>query len=340
MSDLEVIRHAPFNAETPAPALRAAETPAANVYVRSNFTVPELGATHAISIDGHVDAPFSITAAELRTMPQHTLHATMECAGNSRLSMVPLPPGEPWHHGALSTMRWSGVPLASVLERCGVKRGAVEVLFGGADAGVRSDAEGVVTFERSLPLTDALHPDTLLALAMNGEPLTQAHGAPVRLVVPGWFGMANVKWLSRIEVRTEPYTGYFQRKRYVYEEVADVTPVTRMRVKSMIASPADGATCGTHTTVEGWAWSGEGAITRVDVAVDGGDAWMQAELGEPASTYAWTPFRCALVLPEKARCVLRSRATDAAGNTQPDAIAWNRLGYGNNAVRGIVVTTT
>lgn len=340
MSDLEIIRHAPYNAESPERALRHAETPSANVYVRSNFDVPQLDTSHRIGTGGHVDAPFSMSAHELAELPQQTIGVTMECAGNSRLTMIPLPAGEPWQHGAVSTMRWTGVPLRVLLERAGVRPGATEVLFAGADSGPRDDADGAVQFERSLPLQDAMHPGTLLALAMNGTPLTAAHGAPVRLVVPGWFGMANVKWLSRIDVRTEPFEGYFQRQRYVYDDADGIRPVTRMRVKSLIALPADGGTCAPSTVVDGWAWSGDGAVTRVEVAVDGGDRWTDAELGTPSAVHAWTPWRCALSLPPRARCVLRSRATDAAGNTQPAQIMWNRLGYGNNAVRAIVVNTT
>lgn len=340
MSDLDIIRQAPFNAETPEAALRHAQTPLASVYVRSNFRVPELGPAHVITIGGQVSGPFDIGVTELLAMPQRTIGVTMECAGNSRLTMAPLPAGEPWQHGAVSTMTYTGVPLALLLDRCGVRDGATCVVFTGADAGVREDADGTVTFERALPLDDAMHPDTLLALSMNGEPLTPSHGAPVRLVVPGWFGMANVKWLTRIEVSSAEFTGYFQRQRYVYDEATGVTPVARMRVKSMITSPTDGASCAPEIVVEGWAWSGEGAITQVEVAVDGGERWIRAELGTPVSEHAWTPWRCALSLPPGTRCALRSRATDAAGNLQPAQIPWNRLGYGNNAVRAIVVNAT
>lgn len=339
MSDLDIIRQVPFNAETPEAALRQAQTPLASVYVRSNFSVPALGSSHVIAIGGHVSGALEIGMAELLAMPQRTVGVTMECAGNSRLTMAPLPAGEPWQHGAVSTMTYTGVPLMLLLDRCGVRDDATCVVFTGADAGAREDASGTVAFERALPLGDAMHPDTLLALSMNGEPLSPSHGAPVRLVVPGWFGMANVKWLTRIEVSSAEFTGYFQRQRYVYDEATGVTPVTRMRVKSMITSPADGVRCSPDVVVEGWAWSGEGTITQVEVAVDGGDRWIRADLGTPVSEHAWTPWRCALSLPPGTRCALRSRATDASGNVQPAQIPWNRLGYGNNAVRAIVVNT-
>lgn len=334
---LEVIRHTPYNAETPSGALQHAITPSANAYVRTNFDVPTLDASHVIVVDGAVRRPLSVSVADLRGMPQHEVVATMECAGNDRLGMAPLPTGEPWRHGALSTVSWSGVPLAELLARAGLDAAAVEVLVTAADAGAREDAEGEVRFARSLPLADALHRDTVLALHMNGEPLTPPHGAPVRLAVPGWYGMASVKWVTRVEVLRVPFTGYFQRQRYVYDDGDGITPVDRMRVKSIITEPEYGAACGRQVTVKGWAWSGFGAITQVELAIDGGEPWITTTLGQPASAHAWTPWEAAITLPRDGRFVLRSRATDSGGATQPDAIAWNRLGYGNNAVRHIVI---
>jgi DMSO/TMAO reductase YedYZ molybdopterin-dependent catalytic subunit len=334
---LQVIRHDPYNAETPEPVLAHSITPTQHAYVRTNFDMPELSATHVIEIGGAIERPLSVSLATLRDMTQHTVTTTMECAGNDRLGMHPLPTGEPWDHGALSTLTWTGVPLADVLDLAGVRADAVEVLVTAADAGPRDDAEGTVRFARSLPMADARRRDTVLALAMNGAPLTREHGAPVRLAVPGWYGMASVKWVTRIDVLTTRYTGYFQRQRYVYDEPGRVSPVDRMRVKSIIASPANGERCTRHVVVTGWAWSGFGAITRVELGVDGGEQWMPATLGEPVSEYAWTPWHAEFIAPRAGRFVLRSRATDASGTTQPDAIVWNRLGYGNNAIRHIMI---
>lgn len=336
-ADREVIREAPYNAETPEPVLAHAVTPAASVYVRTNFGVPTLDESHTITIGGAVHRPTSMRVEALRAMPQHTVTATMECAGNDRLGMIPLPTGEPWRHGALSTMEWRGVPLADVLQHVGVDDDARYVLISAADAGPRDDANGEVRFARALPIADALRRDTVLALEMNGAPLTPDHGAPVRLAVPGWYGMASVKWVTSIEVRHEPFDGYFQRQRYVYETAHGTTPVSTMRVKSIVSSPSDGATIGREATVRGWAWSGDGAIARVEVAVDGGTPWRDATLGTASSQYAWTPWEYHVTFPRRGRFVLRVRATDSAGHTQPDAIVWNRLGYGNNAVRHTIV---
>lgn len=330
-----MVRAHPLCAETPRVALQSAITPAASVYVRSNFDTPALDHAHQIEVRGAVLRPFAIGLTELAAMPQRTVVSTMECAGNWRLGMDPVPEGEPWQYGAVSTTTWTGVPLSLLLERAGAVDGAMEVVAIGADAGPRDDAEGIVTFARALPLAMALHPDTLVVTHMDGAPLTPDHGAPVRVVVPGWYGMANVKWLAALEVRTAPFTGYFQRQRYVYETPAGVTPVAEARVKSMIASPVADGSCDVRAVVRGWAWSGAGAITQVEVAVNDGP-WQDASLGPAMSEYAWTPFELALVLPTGS-VTLRSRATDAAGQTQPERIEWNRLGYGNNAVRAITV---
>jgi DMSO/TMAO reductase YedYZ molybdopterin-dependent catalytic subunit len=340
MSDaapLDVIRRDPFNAESPADALQHAVTPTPQAYVRTNFGVPVVSETHVIKIGGAVTNPIALSLDQLRGLPQRTVVATMECAGNDRLGMSPLPVGEPWRHGALSTVSWTGVSLADVLKLAGADADVVEVLVSAADAGVRDDAEGTVRFARALPLADAQRPETLLALQMNGAPLTPDHGAPVRLAVPGWYGMASVKWVTHIDLLRERYQGYFQRQRYVYDEPGGVSPVTRMRVKSIIQTPTEGAVCERRVTVSGWAWSGDGRIARVEVGVDGGDQWQDAELGTPASAHAWTPWQLALELPRSGRFVLRSRATDATGAVQPDAIVWNRLGYGNNAIRHVVI---
>lgn len=334
---LEVVRLDPYNAETPARALQHAVTPADNTYVRTNFGVPTLTDEHTIQVDGGVAPAMTLTLAMLREMPWHTVTATMECAGNDRLGMRPLPVGEPWRHGALSTVSWAGVSLVDILDMVGVRPDTVEVLLTAADSGLRDDAQGLVRFARSLPIADAQRRDTLLALEMNGAPLTPEHGAPVRLAVPGWYGMASVKWVTRIELLHTPYDGYFQRQRYVYDDVTGIAPVDRMRVKSIVSTPRDGARCGRLLTVTGWAWSGYGEIAAVDLCVDGGSEWRAARLGAPMSAHAWTPWSATIESSRAGRIVLRSRATDATGARQPDAIVWNRLGYGNNAIRHIVV---
>jgi len=331
-----VVRRDPYNAETPEYALSEQVTPTPLVYVRSNFEMPLLDASHSIAVGGAVRAPYVLDLAALRALPQRIVGCTMECAGNDRLSIHPLPSGEPWSSGALSTMTWSGPSLRDVLSGAGVLEHACEILFTAADGGPRDDADGRVTFARSIPIVEASHPDTILAHSMNGAPLTPEHGAPVRLVVPGWYGMANVKWVQRIDALLTPYDGYFQRQRYVYDEASGISAVRRMRVKSVITSPTVGSANPTSLVVRGWAWSGAGAIQGVEVAIDGGAQWQAAHLGTPATPYAWTPWECSVMIEQLGRHTLRSRATDATGAVQPDLIVWNRLGYGNNAVRPVV----
>ncbi len=333
-SVLDVVRAHPLCAETPLALLQQPVTPAPSVYVRSNFATPVAHADWSIVISGDVAHVTRVTLDALAAMPQHELLMTMECAGNGRLGMDPVPGGEPWQYGAVSTTRWRGVSLAMLLAQAVPARTAVEVLACGADAGPRDDATGIVRFERALPLEVAMHPDTLVATHMDGDPLTADHGAPVRLVVPNWYGMASVKWLAGVQLLSAPYTGYFQHKRYVYDVDGIVRPVSRALVKSMIVSPMPQQTTTPQGTVRGWAWSGSGAITHVDVAVN--SRWHRATLSAPASPYAWTPFSLEVELPT-GDVMLRSRATDATGATQPEAIVWNRLGYGNNAVRAVSV---
>lgn len=333
-SVLDVVRAHPLCAETPLPLLQQAITPAPSVYVRSNFETPTAHADWSILVSGDVAQVTRVSLDALAAMPQHEVLMTMECAGNWRLGMDPVPAGEPWQYGAVSTTRWRGVSLATVLAQAMPASTAVEVLACGADSGPRDDAAGVVRFERALPLEVAMHPDTLVATHMNGDPLTAEHGAPVRLVVPNWYGMASVKWLAGVQLLSAPYTGYFQQQRYVYEMDGDVRPVTRALVKSMIVSPLPQQITTRHCTVRGWAWSGSGPITLVEVAVN--ERWSRATVAAPASPYAWTPFSLEAELPT-GDVMLRSRATDATGAIQPEAIVWNRLGYGNNAVRAISV---
>ena len=337
MSDeLFIISTDPFNAESPAPALAQPLTPTRNSYVRTNFGVPQLDAAHRITVGGAVEQPFDIDLNELARMPQRELTVTMECAGNDRTRMNPVPEGEPWRVGAMSTSQWSGVPLRDLLARARVRAAARELVIAGADSGLRGDADAPVTFARSMSLDDATAADTILALTMNGEPLTSEHGAPARIVVPGWYGMASVKWVTSIEAIDHAFTGYFQRARYVYDVDGRITPVTRMKVKSSIVSVESGERVRPGTlTVWGWAWSGDGAIERVEVTTSAGET-IAARLDTPMSRHAWTRWEARLRLAP-GRCTITSRATDASGATQPERAEWNRLGYGNNAVRSIEI---
>jgi DMSO/TMAO reductase YedYZ molybdopterin-dependent catalytic subunit len=334
--DLIEINHEPFNAETPPDAFRHFVTPTRNTYVRTNFSLPAIGSDHQLIVAGAVADPFSIDIPGLHKMPQHKVLVTTECAGNDRTGMSPRPEGEPWGSGALSTSHWEGVRLADLLARVKPNADAREVLAVGADAGVRADSNNEVVFARSLPLVDAMSPDTIVALGMNGEMLSTMRGGPTRLIVPGWYGMASVKWLTRLDVLTEDYTGYFQRQRYVYDNGREVRPVTRTRVKSMIVSPQAGEHISTAVaTVWGWAWSGNGRITSVEITMNVEPKSCLARLEPPVSRHAWTRWEVQLPIRSPGEYSITSNATDESGASQPEQPSWNRLGYGNNATRAV-----
>jgi len=295
-------------------------------------------ATHRIVLEGAVRGPGFLSMQDLARMPQRTVIATMECAGNDRTGIRPLPGGEPWKGGAISTTRWIGVPLHHVLDAFGASADVTEVLAVGADCGTPADATESVAFARAIPIHVAASSDTLLALMMNGEPLPALHGGPVRLLVPGWYGMASVKWVAKITVLTTAYAGYFQRQRYVYDDQSGAHPVTRMRVKSLIAAPGDGSCLRAgDVAVWGWAWSGEGTISGVEVSTSGDGPWYEATVETPESPHAWWRWSASVPLRDPGRHVLRSRARDSSGAVQPESPFWNRLGYGNNAIQQVTV---
>jgi DMSO/TMAO reductase YedYZ molybdopterin-dependent catalytic subunit len=338
---LRMINPAPYNAEAPPEALAADITPVALHYVRSNFAVP----THDgnLAIGGAVGNPITLTLDDLRRLPAVERAVTLECAGNGRLATRPLPVGEPWGDYAVSTARWTGALLRDVLERAQPAADGVEVLFEGADHGAYHLAPVLpetnredLAFVRSLALEHATDPaaEILIAYEMNGEPLTPDHGAPFRLIVPRWYAVASVKWLTRIDVLTEPYAGEFQTGHYIYEwPDRPHEPVDLMRVRARITDPAPGAIipAGTYT-VRGKAWSGTGPVTAVDISFTGEGEWHRAKLEPARDPSQWQNWSLDWEADGVGRHSLRARATDAVGNVQPDVPPWNRLGYGNNAI--------
>jgi DMSO/TMAO reductase YedYZ molybdopterin-dependent catalytic subunit len=332
----------PYNAETPMDRLDGQGVPASEFFVRSHFDVPAID-PHAwkCRIDGAVVRPLSLDLANLRAFAPRRLTVTLECAGNGRTLLRPAVPGAPWRLGAAGTAEFGGVSLADVLDRARPRADAVEISCWGADEGEVAGGRRV-RFERSLPMAIARHPDTLLAFSMNGLPLTPEHGAPVRLIVPGWYAVASVKWVIGIEARTEPFHGWFQGENYVYRGSAvypENTPVTKMRVRAVVARPVEGAIVPRGPIeISGSAWSGEAPITGVQVSVDGGASWCDAEIEPPIHNYAARSWRARVTIPTKGTTSILARARDAAGNVQPLDAAWNRLGYGNNAVHPIRIT--
>ena len=333
------VSESPFCAETDPSGQGDWTTPNERFFIRSHFDEPELGEGHRIAIGGAVARPRSIPVAELASMAQLEQAVTLECAGNSRSYLNPPGIGLQFRHGAVGNAVWEGVPLAALLEPAGVDPEAVEVLFRGADSGMEAGEH--MHFERSLPLAQALDRHTIIALAMDGQPLTRAHGFPARLIVPGWYGMASVKWLTEINVLTEPFGGHFQSDAYTFIEPGARSgasrPVTRMAVKSVITSPRQDERLSGPVTVSGFAWSGHGAIAGVQVSTDDGAAWSEAELAESENPRAWRRWEFPWQPAGSGHFVLRVRARDEAGNSQPETAGWNYRGYVNNAVQALSV---
>jgi DMSO/TMAO reductase YedYZ molybdopterin-dependent catalytic subunit len=342
---MEELALAARNHGMPLEALRYDITPVGLHYLLIHFDIPEADErTWRLEIGGQVRAPLTLTLAELRRRPTVTAPVTMECAGNGRARLDPRPVSQPWLEEAVGTAEWTGTPLRPLLEEAGVGPGAVEVLFAGADRGVQGGLEH--DYERSLPLADAMREEVLLAWEINGRPLPPQHGYPLRLVVPGWYGMASVKWLRRISVLTEPFAGFQQTGSYLLHTSEDDpgVPVTRIQPRSLLLPPGIPEfesrqrflAPGRHL-LRGRAWSGLAPIAAVEVSTDGGRSWEPAKLGRPASPWAWVGWSFAWEATSGAH-ELCSRATDAAGNTQPLQAAWNTGGYSNNAVQRVPVT--
>jgi DMSO/TMAO reductase YedYZ molybdopterin-dependent catalytic subunit len=338
---LLVHRAHPLNCETPLPELVGGVVmPTARFYVRNNFPIPNLDASSfRLSVTGQVERPLTLSLRELHNMRSQAEVVTLECAGNGRTLFDPPVPGERWQYGAVSTAEWSGVPLCDILDRAGVRSSAREVRFRGADGGEVDNKRGTIHFERSLPVDQARSADAILAYAMNGEPLPIQHGFPLRLVVPGWYGVASVKWLTEIEVTDQPFEGHYQTEKYVYywnrngKETSE--PVTLQRVRALITEPAPGQEAGPgDLVVRGVAWSGAAPIAKVEVRVNDGD-WREARLVGERKRHSWQWWELLARFDQPGEVTLRARATDMAGRTQPERAEWNKLGYGNNGIHEV-----
>ncbi len=327
----------PENLEMPFGAVDGAITPTEKFYIRSHFAVPQISlADWRLKIEGAIENPVELTIEALRKFEVKTIQATIECAGNNRVFLVPKAKGVQWELGAVGNAKWTGVPLRVVLERARIATDACEVILEGADSGTIAEPPrpgGKIHFTRSLPLKKALD-DVLLAYEMNGEPLTAAHGFPLRAIVPGWYGMAAVKWLQRVIVTNTPYHGYHQTIDYAFWQPGasgpTLTPLREMQVKAQIARPEIGEVvpANENYTIRGAAWTSDGEITKVEVSTDGGKSWSKAELLEGAVPNAWRRWEFQWrTSAQSQKCTLMARATDSAGRTQPESRDPNRGSY-------------
>ncbi len=333
------------NHAMPLEALRHPVTPVGLHYLLIHFDIPAIDpAEWRLEIGGAVERPLTLSLEQLRALPDVTRAVTLECAGNGRALLAPRPLSQPWLTEAVSTGEWTGVPLHAVLAEAGLREEAVELLFSGLDRGIDGGVEQ--RYERSLVRAEALGDEVLLAYGLNGGPLPVQHGFPLRLIVPGWYGMAHVKWLGAITALTEPFEGYQQSVAYrLYDAEGNPgAPVKRMLPRSLTVPPGvpdfmtrerflDPGPC----RLQGRAWSGRAPVARVEVSVDGGATWADAQLEAPLADTAWRGWSYHWdALP--GTYVISSRATDGAGNRQPLEAPWNLKGYANNAIEHITVT--
>jgi sulfane dehydrogenase subunit SoxC len=342
---IDELRLAARNHAMPLEALRHKITPLGLHYLLTHYDIPAVDpATYRLEIDGLVRASLSLSLDDLRARPAVDLAVTMECAGNGRALLEPHVASQPWLHEAIGTAYWRGTSLRGLLVEAGVSDSAIEVVFTGLDHGHEGGRE--MDYQRSLSLMDAHRPEVLLAYEMNGAPLPVQHGFPLRLVVPGWYGMTSVKWLGRITVTDRPFDGYQQASAYRLRQHDDEPgePVTRIMPRALMVPPGapEFATrrriVGSGPTLlEGRAWSGWGDVARVEVSADGGQTWRNAELDEDVEPWAWRGWTFVWDA-EPGEHELCCRARDEAGNEQPPEPVWNVGGYCNNAVQRVPVT--
>jgi sulfane dehydrogenase subunit SoxC len=332
------------NHSIPLEGLKHDITPIGLHYLLTHFDIPKVdAAAWQLEVGGLVENPLSLSLADVKARPARTMAVTLECAGNGRALIEPRPMSQPWLQGAVGTAEWTGTPLAPLLEEAGVAAEAKEIVFSGEDRGIQGDNEHA--YERSLPVAEAMRDEMLLAWEINGQPLPPQHGFPLRLIVPGWYGMTHVKWLGSIAAVAEPFTGWQQDVAYHVRESEDEQgqPVTRIKPRSLMVPPGipeffsrtrfvQPGQC----DVEGRAWSGRAPISRVEFSDDGGESWADAELGAQVGEFAWRGWNYGwnATPGEHELCC---RATDEAGEDQPLAPEWNWEGVCNNAVQRVQV---
>ncbi|MDX1436682.1 MAG: sulfite oxidase [Anaerolineales bacterium] len=340
----EELQLAARNRGMPLEGLRYAITPTGLHYLLVHYDIPVVNpADWRLEIGGLVDKPLRLSLDDLKQRPSQTLAVTMECAGNGRALMEPRHISQPWVLEAIGTAEWTGTPLQAVLEEAGVQTESAEILFTGLDRGVEGGK--IQNYQRSLAIEDASREEVLLAYAMNGGPLEPQHGYPLRLLVPGWYGMTSVKWLTNIEAIAEPFDGYQMQKAYRYKQSPEEegVPASLIKVRALMAPPGipDFLTRtrlveAGPVRLEGRAWAGRAGIDRVEVSADGGASWYDARLDPQESVFAWQGWQ-ADWMATPGTYTLAVRATDSRGNVQPSEPSWNVGGYGNNVVQRVDV---
>jgi DMSO/TMAO reductase YedYZ molybdopterin-dependent catalytic subunit len=334
--DGRIVRsESPLNLEMQFSSVDSFVTPTTSFYVRTHFPIPAINRdAWWLCVEGQVENAFGINYQELTALASVTAPVTLECAGNNRNFLEPKVKGVQWHLGAVGNAEWTGVPLSILLDRATPRSNACEIVLEGADRGILQDPKsppGELKFARSVPLEKARR-DVLLVYKMNGEDLPAEHGFPLRAIVPGWYAMASVKWLQRIIVMDRPFTGYYQTIDYAYwkrtdyghwqrgEQIGELTPLSEMQIKSQIARPAEGEVVSANEAfrVSGAAWACDAEITKVELSIDGGATWNNADLLGQSHSNAWRLWEFNWQTPSQSgRQTLIARATDSLGRTQP-----------------------
>lgn len=329
----------PYDAETPVREFTSFLTPVHRLFARSHFGPPPVETVTEpnwkLHVNGRVERPQSFSLKDLKAFEAVTLTSVLQCSGNGRAFHRPKVPGVQWERGAVGNVQWRGVRLRDLLNTVGIKPQAKHVQFQGAD---RPTITSVPLFIRSIPMEKAMHPDTLLALEMNGRPLPLLHGMPLRVVTPGWMAESCVKWLTDVVVREDEAKGYYMQTAYRMPVTAiqpnsglpgtSMAPVEAMVVKSLISSPAEGAVLGQGPiTVQGVAWGGEARIAKVELSFDGGKTWESARLVGDDESYAWRQWQFLWKPAAAGPVTILARATDANGEQQPESSPWNPSGF-------------
>jgi DMSO/TMAO reductase YedYZ molybdopterin-dependent catalytic subunit len=343
MRDGKIIRsEEPLNLEAPFENLDGFITPTERFYVRTHFPIPKIDKKKwRLSILGEVEKPFDISFEELSKLETRTIPVTLECAGNNRDFLEPKVKGVQWALGAVGTASWTGIPLSILLDCAGLKSDAREIIFEGADEGELEDPKaprGKVKFARSIPLTKARE-DVLLVYRMNDVDLPPEHGAPLRAIVPGWYAMASIKWLTRIIVADRPFNGYYQTLDYAFWKNGELAPLSEMQTKAQIARPmdCDSVPANANVRVHGAAWT-SGEISKVELSTDAGSTWNEVKLLGESKPNAWRLWEYNWRTPERGSATLIARAFDSRGETQPVERDWNRGTYMINHLLPINVT--
>ncbi len=343
-SRLDNLSEFPIVSQTPLEVLGDHHLDNQDFFVRNHFSVPKIDmSVWRLTVGVPGDGTQLYSYEDLLKLPARSLEVALECAGNSRASVFPPCEGMLWGHGGVGCVTWTGVSVRDILENIEDIPEESEVLFLGDDEGSPHGAGLVERYGMSIPIEKVLNPDTILAYNMNGATLPDDHGYPIRLVVPGWYGMTSVKWVSEIRIVLRPHEGFYQDKYYVFVTDGPETdePNSRVdviRVKSLITSVRRGQQIpsGQHI-IEGKAWSGSGQITKIEFSPDNGKTWLIGEIVDAETQYGWRSWKCVWNADVKGRYLISVKATDSTGISQPEQFDWNFRGFANNSIHTVPV---